>query len=604
MAKIKRILVATLAVFALAFAFTACKGPRNQSETGSTNAGDTYYTVTLSVEGYNSVEVYVKSGESLSDYEIPNFEKDGYDVVWQLDGASYDATSAVTGDITLTGVWVYAYAPYTVTVLEEGLDGEYAATDAYDFGTLEAKIGSTVDLSEKAEDKAAYGFEVSEGSVLSGEVKEDGSLALTVKYARKTYTVTYLNGEETIKTESVKYGKTASGATVEHDENEWKLAWEKGGATYDLTTPVTEDITLTAKLVSVISGYSISVEAENKDGTFSDVTDSYATEIAAMGELKGKIGTSVSIENGVSAYVPEGFEVSQGSVLSGEIQENNGLTLTVKLARKSYTVTYYSYDEETVLGSEKVKYQLNAVSHNAYVPAYDEENAPNTLFEKWTENGNDATFEEVTADKKIVAKAYDEDHTFNITLTAHGDKTVEVLEVPVGEYPEYTGGILDKYTDETGEYFYTGFPAFARATKDATYTANYTSLIGLTRGAINGNNGIWWDADQQAYGYKATTSTKWENRFAFDNPLIGGNNALYDVESYSAIIMQVKFGEGFTPGNDFNTTNNFTKNDSVSSTITYYDAQNNPVEPSSLVAGEWYTAVADLGYVWKGKTHD
>ncbi|MBR1867853.1 MAG: hypothetical protein IJ800_04670, partial [Clostridia bacterium] len=289
---------------------------------------------------------------------------------------------------------------------------------------------------------------------------------------------------------------------------------------------------------------------------------------------------------------------------------NTTYTATYSSTVNSYTVTYYGYDKTTVLGTESVEYGNAATTYNTYAPAYDAVNARHVVFEKWVDgNDDDASFANVIADRSVYAKSYALDHKFTITFADHSGTAVQTQQVTVGDDPAaYSGSLLAKYTDSTGEYFYTGFPSLSPATEDRTYTANYTSLIGLTRNAINGNNGIWWEADQQAYGYKATIvsakSTKWENRFAFDNTWIGGNNVLYDVANYSAIIMQVKFGEGFTPGNEFNTNNNFTKNNNVSSTITYYDAQNNPVEPSSLVAGEWYTAVADLGYVWKGKTHD
>mgnify|MGYP003289008326 CR=1 FL=1 len=77
---------------------------------------------------------------------------------------------------------------YTVETYTMGVDGEYEMTSE----TIEVQSGETV----SAEYTVAEGFELNEEkSVLSGTVAKDGSLVLKVYLDRKSYSVTFSDGE-------------------------------------------------------------------------------------------------------------------------------------------------------------------------------------------------------------------------------------------------------------------------------------------------------------------------------------------------------------------------------------------------------------------------
>ena len=137
------------------------------------------YTVTWVVDGEETVDTY-EYGAEINAPENP--EKEGYTF------AGWDKEVPGTmpaEDLVFTATWVNAKdTQYKVVVYTMNTDGSYSSSSTVKAGETGTQVSTEYTVPE--------GFEFNaEKSVLSGEIKADGSLALEVYLDRKTVTVTF-----------------------------------------------------------------------------------------------------------------------------------------------------------------------------------------------------------------------------------------------------------------------------------------------------------------------------------------------------------------------------------------------------------------------------
>ena len=162
----------------------------------------------------------------------------------------------VTEDVTYTARWARIEAAYTVEHYREGHDGAYALYETE--YPLYGDVGSTV--AAEAKDYSAEHYHFSEGNennVLSGQIslegipeeqQDDSVLTLKLYYDLDTCTVTFdTDGGTKIPAQTVRWGETAQ-RPANPKKQEYRFdGWYLGDEPYDFSTPVTEDITLTAR---------------------------------------------------------------------------------------------------------------------------------------------------------------------------------------------------------------------------------------------------------------------------------------------------------------------------------------------------------------------
>lgn len=73
------------------------------------------------------------------------------------------------------------------------------------------------------------------------------AIAVACTPAITTYSVTFKDGNTTVYTQTVEEGKTAAEIVAPKKDGQVFVAWQKNGKDYVFSTPITEDITLTAK---------------------------------------------------------------------------------------------------------------------------------------------------------------------------------------------------------------------------------------------------------------------------------------------------------------------------------------------------------------------
>ena len=225
------------------------------------------YTVTFDAnEG--TVETASKSVTYTEVYgELPTPTRQGYDFLgWftaQTDGAQVreDDRVTITAGQTLYAHWTEGAVNYTVKHYQQNIeDNKYTEVEA-DRQTL----SGITNASTAAAAKTYTGFTAQ--AVTQQTIKADGSTVVEIRYDRLTYTVTWMNGTETLRTDTgVKYGAKAAYTGTEPTKTEvghtctftgWNTAADGTGTAWAASTTVTDNVTWYAQFRSTAKTYTI-----------------------------------------------------------------------------------------------------------------------------------------------------------------------------------------------------------------------------------------------------------------------------------------------------------------------------------------------------------
>ena len=225
------------------------------------------YTVTFNANG-GTVKPESKSVTYTEVYgELPTPTRQGYDFLgWftaQTDGAQVreDDRVTITAGQTLYAHWTEGAVNYTVKHYQQNIeDNKYTEVEA-DRQTLSGITGQTT----AAAAKTYTGFTAQ--AVTQQTIKADGSTVVKIYYDRLTYTVTWMNGENTLKTDTgVKYGAKAAYTGTEPTKTEvghtctftgWNTAADGSGAAWTDSVTVTDNVTWYARFRSTAKTYTI-----------------------------------------------------------------------------------------------------------------------------------------------------------------------------------------------------------------------------------------------------------------------------------------------------------------------------------------------------------
>ena len=281
----------------------------------------------------------------------------------------------VTGNATYTAQYAAGAVNYTVNTYTMGTDGKYGEPVA------ETK-GGTADTLATVTPVEKTGFTVAPESVLEGTIAADGSLVLSVYYARNQYdftvnvdgtkTTTQYYYEAAIATPEtpVKEGHTFAGwnpavpATMPAENTEVAATWTVDNFTITWIVDGEEDVDTYAYGADVTAptptkeGYVFAgwdgevpatMPAENLTftGSWNPATDTkYTVNIHTM-DVDGNYVTETDVLEGTTEEtvkavytVEEGFELNAKSVTEGEVKADGTLVLDVYLDRKTATITF------------------------------------------------------------------------------------------------------------------------------------------------------------------------------------------------------------------------------------------------------------------------
>ena len=197
--------------------------------------------------------------------ELPTPTRQGYDFLgWftaQTDGAQVreDDRVTITAGQTLYAHWTAGEVNYTVKHYQQNVEN-----DRYTEVSSETLSGITNQTTAAAA-KTYTGFTAQ--PVTQQTILADSSTVVEIYYDRLTYTVTWMNGENTLKTDTgVKYGAKAAYTGTEPTKTEvghtctftgWNTAADGSGTAWTASTTVTDNVTWYARFSSTRETYTI-----------------------------------------------------------------------------------------------------------------------------------------------------------------------------------------------------------------------------------------------------------------------------------------------------------------------------------------------------------
>ena len=217
-----------------------------------------------------TVKFDTKGGSSIKDQVVEkgtkvvkpaNPTKTGYTFIgWSLNGKSYDFNSKVNGDITLVATWKETVKEnYTVSFNTDG------GNDITSQTVLEGEKAT------KPTDPVKEGYKFN-GWTLNGKTYDFNSkvtknITLVATWEQLKYTVTFKSNGQTLSTQTIAHGATATKPADPTREGYNFLGWMRNGVAFSFDTKVTGNVILEAawELIPVPDVYTVKLELINNE---------------------------------------------------------------------------------------------------------------------------------------------------------------------------------------------------------------------------------------------------------------------------------------------------------------------------------------------------
>ncbi len=361
------------------------------------------YTITLELNG-GSVEgeTTYKHTYKESTTTLPTPTKDGYNFEGWYTNAEFDGdavitvdSESITSDTVYYAKWKEKQSSYKINVYIQNIDNDdYELVNIF---TREGVVNSTTNVSKDIDPRTGFTAKEIEQQI----IKEDGSTVVNVYYDRNTYTVTFKNGDDIVKSESLRYGAGITVPTTEPQKKGYNLdnwATSDGTNLVDGAT-VESDITYEAQWKAIV--YNITYEGlEGADNSANPTTYTVESSITL---------TSPANRTGYTftGWTVNGVEIDETIWKSAE-----DITITANWEANVYNITYEgirdadnSFNPTTY--TYGVKPTINYLS-----------DLEGCYFKNWTINGVDIENVDSSvwqSEKDIIITANWRYETYNIT---------------------------------------------------------------------------------------------------------------------------------------------------------------------------------------------
>ena len=404
------------------------------------------HTVTYDANGGIAIAdpVIVEDGSVID--AAPVTSRTGYTFnYWTLNGEKYDFTAPVTGDMTLVADWTIN--KYTVTFDANGGSKVESATVDYNTAvaapTAPTKTGYT--FAGWLLDKKAYDF--------TTLVTED--MTLVADWTINEYTVTFdANGGSKVESAAVEYNKTVAVPTEPAKEGYTFAGWLLDGKAYDFTTPITDNITLTAKW-DIITYTVTFVDRNTTTTAATDITKGYLVE------EKEPVRAGFIFQGWFAKDAKEAFDFT--APVTGDIT----LTAVWEMDPNAvlYTITFMNEGVEFARDQVVVGGTVDEPTSRPEKDGY--------IFAGWTLNGEVYDFATPITGDIVLEAAW---NVAEVTVTFDTAGGIEVLPITVN----YGDAVTAPVTSKAGHTF-TGWTLDGKAydfaapvTTDITLVATWT----------------------------------------------------------------------------------------------------------------------------------
>ena len=400
-------------------------------------------TATAVPENIFTVEGYTFTGW--------NTESDG-------SGDSYNTESEVisTSDVTLYAQW--EINEYTITWQDDA--GNTIGTTRVTHG----ETPSFTDPIKEATNQYSYTFKgwSPTPTAATGDATYKAEFTETVR----TYTVTWKNGDEVLKTNTVAYGTTPvyDGETpVKEATSQYNYSF-KGWS--PAVTEVTGDATYTATFDETLRSYTVTWKDENGEELEIDENVLYGATPVYDGETPSKEATAQY------TYTFKGWKFNDEEEVQTTLSPVSGDTIYTAAYEETvnkYAITFKDEDG-SVLKTEDVAY--------GELPEYDTSTLQKEATAEYTYSFDhwEPEISDVTGTAEYTAVYSQTKNKYTVTWKNDNGDTLGSDEVEYGVVPSYNETPSKDSTAEFDYEFEDWSPALTEVTGDVTYTATYKAI--------------------------------------------------------------------------------------------------------------------------------
>ena len=451
------------------------------------------YDVTFDANGHGTAPAKVEGVEYGSTIAAPTVPTtNGYTFAeWYKEAACENAwnfeTDTIGGAVTLYAKWTAnTDTPYKAEHYQQDVAG-----NGYTKKETDDLTGTTAETT-KAAAKTYTGFIVK--PFAQGTIGADGDTVIKIYYDRETFTVTWKNGEATLKTDTgVRYGAKpvyTGTAPVKASTAQYEYSFSGWEPEITETTAVIGNAEYMAQFSQRVRVYSIIFDV-NGHGT-------------APAKIEG------------AAY---------GSVIKAPAAPTaNGYTFA-GWYKEAACKNAWDFGKDTISGAVTLYAKWTANTNTPYkVEHYQQDVVGNGYSKKETDDLTGTTAETTKAAAKAYAgftvkpftqgtigangdtviKIYYDRNTFTVTWK-NGDQTLKTEELRYQSVPSYRGDTPVKQADTQYTYAFNGWdPAPAALTAPATYQAKFTQSLRTYTVVFKDWDGSNISIQQVSYGSAAT----------------------------------------------------------------------------------------------------
>ena len=364
------------------------------------------------------------------------------------------AITAVTGEATYTAIFNSILRSYTITFVNE--DGGELYHNTFNYGETPEYSGNTP--TKLPTDEFTYMHSGWDPEI--AEVTGEATYTATFSNIKRSYTVTFMNGENKIYSQDFNYGlhpyydQSQYGVPTKESTVEFNYEFTGWNPAITEETSVTGNITYTAQFKENKRAYTITFK------NFADDDEPLYESDFLYGTTPQYNGTQQPEKtDGVNIYEFMGWEPSI-------VQVTGPATYVAKFASVGavlYTITFKDYNGRVI---NTVKYEYNEMPSQ-----------PDPM----RQQDEHYTYEFAGWDPEIVPVTDDAEYTATYTPTVRqypitfidGDGNSTILQVNYGERP--TPETPCKTATDEFEYQFSGWqPALENVTGEATYVAQFS----------------------------------------------------------------------------------------------------------------------------------
>ena len=282
-------------------------------------------------------------------------------------------------------------------------------------------------------------------------------LTILTSCKAKTYKVTFMDDNKELSTIEVKKGTNLTNIDNPTKEGYIFLSWLKDGLEYNVSSPITKDITLQASWT----------EVPNPIKTYT-ITFNFGTELKTVSVKEGeKVSKPKEIPK-KEKYKFLGWYVGE-TLYDFDTPVNKDIVLAAKFEKNRITI---NYDLDGGTGTIEVEIEKNSIPDRPKNPQ-----KFGYTFKYWEIDGKLYNFDEPLNKDTTIKAIYEATIYVKVTFDTSGGNEITSKMLVSGDtlkdlpMPEKDGYIFD-YWEYNGEEFDTEM----KITKDITLIANYKQL--------------------------------------------------------------------------------------------------------------------------------